>query len=381
MLRNENRPVGQVIMGIIIFYQIIMNSAWITIDTNPWWKIAGYLLYAVLLAYIAVEAWTFRFSPAQFFSELLMLGFLGIYMLLGNLTVVIVFLFAMAASFFPLRELIDVYLYGMSAGFLTVFVASLLGALPMLQLEKGFWVFGFKNPNVTGFYLIVILLLLLVKYWNRVGLKLLFFAFLISVFCAVYLEDWTALLTLIAALLMWLIDRIWPKFAYLKVNQILLKLTPFLLTALSLFIAWGWSHLEAVRKLNRVFTARPDIWNHYVTTSSPRLFGSSLPDQLTYADGAFDGAYIYYPIANGIVLTLLVLIALCVALHFMLKERQTPYIVLILALLIFAFSENPSFFAFQSPLLPMALVLGLPGFNRRVDIPALSNVDETEVVS
>lgn len=353
---------NQIVLGMTLYYQLVLNSAWVDLDANPTWKYVGYLCYAVMIVMILKQAWRHEFTVTQLVSEAGMLGFMGLFLAVGNLSVAIVFLFGIFITFMKPDTVLDTYLGALITSWLTVFLASLLGILPLYDVERGFWLFGFKNPNMTGYYLAVIVVLLLVRTWGRVDWRVVFGFGLVSGIAIWYLEDWTALLTLFVALGLWVIDYCYPRVTYAKVPRALIISAPLLLSFLAYFIAWGWAHLHIIRELNKVFTARPDIWHYYSFYFKARLIGSNLPNPLVYANGAFDGGFVYYPFTNGLLVSVVLLIALVLALHYLVRQRQTRYIALILIFLVFAFSENPSFFAFQSPLLPLVLGLALPGF-------------------
>lgn len=353
---------NEVVLGMTLYYQLVLNSSWVDLDTNPTWKYIGYLCYAVMIVAILNQAWKHEFTIPQMLSEAVMAAFMGVFLVIGNLSVAIVFLFGILVTFMKPDEVLDTYLVALITSWLTVFAASLLDLLPLYDAERGFWLFGFKNPNMTGYYLAVIMILLLVRNWGKVDWRIVLGLGLVGGVAVWYLQDWTALLTLLVALGFWVIDYCHPRFAYAKVSRTLIAGAPFLLTALAYFIAWGWAHLNIIRQLNKVFTARPDIWHYYSFYFKAKLIGSNLPNPLVYANGAFDGGFVYYPFTNGLLVSVVLLITLTAALCYLLRLKQTRYIALILVFLVFAFSENPPFFAFQSPLLPLVLGLALPGF-------------------
>lgn len=352
----HDKKYSQIILTIVLFYQIILKSGLDYIDAGPLWKYIGYLLYGVLLYLIIIKLIDSSFSLKSWLLVAMYFSILVLFLLVGNLSVASVFLFGLFSIFLTLEDVITAYLYAVVGGLITAFGLSLFGVIPIYNEAIDYWVFGFKNPNNVGYYLMVIFVLLLVKQWEKPSKYLfMYFLFMLLVDKFILFDD-TALLTSVLFIMMWVITTLAPKmFAVSYVRKIIIAV-PSLLTLLTLVLGYLYGILNFVTKVNQIFTLRPAIWKYYLTNFKPKLIGSNIPPVVSAYNNAFDGMYLYYPLANGLLVSLVLLVLLSLSLYYLLKTNNLPVLCLMLVFLVFGFSENAPAIVYSSPLFVFALM-------------------------
>lgn len=373
-----DRRLNALIFGMIIYYQIVLNSGWNYLDTISLFKFIGYALYLIALVQCSVRMWRCSLSVKQFCAigayALLMVLFLA----QGNLSVASVFVMGMLALFLTVDDVMDAFLWAIVLGMVTAFGLTLIGVLPVYNTDINFWVFGFKNPNNVGYYLTVIFGLLLVKQWRRPTWALAIYFVTITMIDWFWVEDRTAVLVSMVLVALRMISAILPRFFEWRWSRFLITASPFLLTVLTVVIGKLYGVLDIISALSKVFTSRPAIWHFYMQNFSPKLFGSNIHGEITAFRGAFDGVFLYYPMTNGIIVTLLFLSLISGLLYFLLKAKRYDVVCFILGLLLFSFSENAPFFIYSSPLLELAFLVATPGMPHQSDEPALTGFEGLE---
>lgn len=374
---NLDRHINRIIFAMTIFYQIVLNSSWSYLDTVPLWKYVGYLLYGVMLFQLAFRLMHLKMTKLQFASVLFYAGMMMLFLATGNLSVASVFLIGGFALFLSIDDILTGFLYAIVFGMLTVLGLAVVGALPFYNGDIQYWVFGFKNPNNVGYYLTLIFSLLMIKQWQHPTWGLFGFLAVSTILDKYVLHDMTALMVSFVLLILWGVARMWPKFMQLRLVRWLIIASPFLLTALTIIVGKLYTRVVLINKLNNVFTSRPAIWHYYMDHFPLKLIGSNVPSVVTVYRGAFDGVFLYYPLSNGLLVTVVLLSAISAMLYYLLKHDRIDVVCFVLSALLFAFSENAPFFIYSSPLLAMALALAAPGMKHDPSEPAFA-VDEQQ---
>jgi hypothetical protein len=377
---NIDRRINNIIFGMTIFYQIVLNSSWSYLDTVPLWKYVGYLLYGVMLFQLAVRLIHVKLTKLQLGSILFYAGMMVLFLATGNLSVASVFLLGGFALFLSVDDILTGFLYAVVLGMLTVFALAVLGALPFYNSDIQYWVFGFKNPNNVGYYFTLIFSLLMIKQWQHPTWGLFGFLVVSTVIDKYVLHDMTALMVSIVFLILWGIARKWPKFPQLRLIRWTIIASPFLLTFLTVLIGKMYTHVGFIYKLDDIFTSRPAIWHYYMDHFPMKLLGGNIPSVVTVYRGAFDGVFLYYPLTNGLIVTVVLLLAISAMLYYLLKHDRIDVVCFVLSALLFAFSENAPFFIYSSPLLVIALALATPGMKHDPNEPAIMVDDHQGIV-
>lgn len=377
---NLDRRINRIIFSMTIFYQIVLNSSWSYLDTVPLWKYVGYFLYAIMLFQLAMRLTRVSLTKLQFGSIAVYAGMMVLFLATGNLSVASVFLVGGFALFLSVDDILEGFLYATIFGMVTVFGLAVLKILPMYNTDIQYWVFGFKNPNNVGYYFTVIFSILLIRQWKRPSNGLWIFFIVAALIDKYWLHDMTALLVSTVVVLLYGIHKVWPKFVHLRVVQWLIIASPFLLTALTVLIGKLYGRVSIINTINNIFTSRPAIWGYYMQHFPVKLIGSNVPKVVTVYRGAFDGVFLYYPLSNGILVTVVLLTAISAALYYLLKHNRIDIVVFVISALLFAFSENAPFFVYSSPLLIIALSLAAPGTLHQPDRPALQVNERTGTV-
>lgn len=364
------RNMGTMLLGMLIFYQIVLNSQWDILYQGSIWKLTGYFLYAVLVCFLVISFWQVKLQMKQLIALIGLLAVGGIYLILGNLSVAIVFIFGAFALFLNVRDVLNAYFKATGLGILTVVIMALAGLLPMYDKINEFWLIGFKNPNILGYYLLLTVVLLFVRDWNQISWLHFMFWLGAVVFDLWVLDDKTATMGLLLLALLWLVLR---KAGFIKQRlfNYAIVVTPLLLTGAAYAIGFAWGRVNFIYRLNDIFTSRPVIWNYYMGNYPLKLLRGSLPKTLTFARGALDGAYVYYPYSNGLLVSIILIVLLISSLYYLVRQARWDLVSMQLILLVVAFSENAPFFVFQSPLLVLAIMVGMFGVNHGVTVPPL----------
>lgn len=368
------KKINTIILGMVVYYQVVLNSAWQYLETGPLWKIIGYALYAAVLYQIIFRIFHRKFSVGGWLTLGVFGSLMMLFLVMGNLAVASVFLLGLFAVMLDSEHIVDAFLYGIIAAMVTVFGMALLRILPLYNTDIQYWVFGFKNPNNVGYYLLLTFALLLVKQWKRPSWSLLIFWLVSSYLDVVWLVDDTALLVSLVLLGLWGISVAWPHFFTYHWVQFLIVCIPVGFTLLSVAIGKLFGRLDILYKLNRVFTLRPAIWHYYLSSYHIKLFGSNVPQNVSAFDGALDGMYIYFPFINGLVVSIVVLAIVTFSLKRLTSVRNVPILCLMITLLVFGLSENAPAIVYTSPLLLLAMHYGTPILGA---LSASSSVPET----
>lgn len=257
------RNMGTMLLGMLIFYQIVLNSQWDILYQGSIWKLTGYFLYAVLVCFLVISFWQVKLQMKQLIALIGLLAVGGIYLILGNLSVAIVFIFGAFALFLNVRDVLNAYFKATGLGILTVVIMALAGLLPMYDKINEFWLIGFKNPNILGYYLLLTVVLLFVRDWNQISWLHFMFWLGAVVFDLWVLDDKTATMGLLLLALLWLVLR---KAGFIKQRlfNYAIVVTPLLLTGAAYAIGFAWGRVNFIYRLNDIFTSRPVIWNYYM---------------------------------------------------------------------------------------------------------------------
>lgn len=366
-----DRRINKMIFSMTIFYQIVLNSSWAYLDTIPLWKYVGYVLYAIL-----VFQFTSRLIHAKItIIQILALGsgafLMCLFLIKGNLSVASVFIISGFALLLSVEDVLDGFFYAVIFSMLAVFLLAILGILPLYNGDIQYWVFGFKNPNNVGYYLSLIFSLLLIKQWQSPSKGAWYFLLVSLLIDKYWLHDTTALLVSLFLVAFWKITRLWPQVTQYRFIKWIVISSPFLLTMLAVIIGKLYGRFAIIYRINDVFTSRPAIWHYYMLHFPLKMVGGNVPNTVSVFRGAFDGAFIYYPLTNGLLVTFVLLLSISAALYYLLKAKRLDVLSFLLGALLFAFSENAPFFVYSSPLLIIALILAAPGTPHKPDSPAL----------
>ncbi|ANK62508.1 hypothetical protein AYR56_10135 [Loigolactobacillus backii] len=359
----------QIILGIIVFYQFFIGSYWSTINTSSVWKYVSYFLYALLAL-----VWFFfflrsKFSLKQLIFVCILLSLAIFFAFKQSSNVAVIFLVGLYSLNLNLRRLVSTYLYASLAAICFIATLSIFGVLPKVVNVLGinYMTLGFTNPNNTGMLLVTICLLTLTLEWEK---RMPFFSILESLFVGFFilkeLQDSTAIIMLIGMFMLWLVSRSPINFYNWKIVRFVCTMLPIELTLIAFWIGNNFGKYYILNKLDSVFTSRPSIWHYYLNLYPLKLLGNQLQQVIsmgyntTVGNGAFDGAYIVFPIMYGTLAFAIVLFILSFAMRTLLQIKDIALISLFIILLFSGFSENSLMYAFATPILPISFVLCSP---------------------
>ena len=342
----------------LIFYQVILTSMWQEEYTNKIWKLVGYAIYGVLLFLIIYQVIKFHsLVEKQIALYLVVCGLIFfIYMYKGFLDIAIAFLVCASVVFINTSDLFKCYFLGISGGMVVVF---LLAALSVLSNYNKRWIFsfGFKNPNTLGFYIILIFLMVLYLVDKKMNVLATAAFVLILFFLKIELHDVTAMMILFVGYFCYVFSGFGKKLLKFSIVKWTITVVPLILTVVTYWVGLNYYNYSWMYKLNNIFTSRPIIWNYYLNSYPLRMTGTVIPKDLRVSRGAFDGAYLYFPMIKGLLPFAFILILAIFALYKTTKNNEYFLTVILVLMLVFAFSENTPFIVHQSPLIPLVALL------------------------
>lgn len=367
---SRSRKSIMAILSLTIFYQIVLTSSWETIYTSRIWNYIGYFLYVILFLTLFFVIFKVQLPKKQMLIFLVFFSMMACYVALGNLYVATSFLIGLYIFMLGYKDVLKAYFIAILAGISVVSLLVFLKILP-IQNSLGFTAFGFKNQNSFGFYLAVMYLIYIVLSWDSARFIAILVGMLLSAFMVFILQDGTALIMLISMMLFLIFKKLVKRLIELKFFRLLIYLVPTFFTVLTFWVGNNYGRNYWVTKLDEIFTSRPVIWHYYLTNYQFNLFGKDLSD-ITAFKGAFDGAFLYYPLVNGILVSIIILFALTRSLKILTIEQNLAVLSMFLVLLLAAFSENSPGVFYQSPLLPLAFMFATVGkSNFNIENPSL----------
>ena len=165
--------------------------------------------------------------------------------------------------------------------FLFISLSHLLGLTVInnfVENGKVLYSFGFKNPNTTGFYLILMFLEYLYIIKDKISIKKIFLPIVICLYLIYLTNSRTALLGLVLFILIYMFFSIFKKHFYRKNKKIYLVYLLFvILSLLSLYITILYVNGSAlILELDKILSARIWIQSYYYKLYSISIFGNNL---------------------------------------------------------------------------------------------------------
>lgn len=342
----------------VIFYQVFLTSMWQETYTSKIWKLLGYLLYGLLLLSLLyqLKMCHSELRKTTMFYLLFCAIFFSIYMYKGYLDIAVTFLICAAVIFLSINDLLKNYFFGISGGMILVFLCAAVTMIPNYN-KRWIFSFGFKNPNTFGFYLILLYFLFLYLINKKMKISATVAFVILTLFLKFELDDVTATIALFIGFICYILLPFGKKILKFNMVKWFINFLPILFTFLTYWIGINYFNYGWMYELNNVFTSRPIIWNYYLNNYSFHLTGTDIPKDISVSRGAFDGAYLYYPMLKGIVPFIFILALAVIALEKINKNNLYFLTVILVLLLFFAFSENTSFIVYQSPFIPLVTLV------------------------
>ena len=283
----------------------------------------------------------FYFLGLIFFSLVLSLIF-------KSYSIVLLYLCGISAFNFSSRELVKVYFY---STFIGVVVSAMFGILGIINFSN----LGFTSKNAIGFFIFSESLLYL--YLNSDFRKVIkVFILLILFFIEFFIvKDRTAGILSIIYLVIVLNKRM------LK-NKLTVML-PFILAIVSMFLGEkftldsGW-----MSSLNRVLSNRLLFWNFNLNLYGIKFFPQKIETtSVLLSNGSFttnylDNGYLNFLIGIGYFQTIFLLLILCVAIKNIIIQNKYNELVIIVILLLYAFTEKVVFSPICCILFPLCFL-------------------------
>lgn len=362
---NVNRA-KYLLLGLLVYLNILQSSFSGTSDLNFSKKIIGYIPLFIMIGLTIIE---FIFTKGNVYNYICYLSYAllaVIFIIRGSnsLTVGVWFLLGFSSWKLEINGILKTYGLTILISCITVITLAFMHKLPMYDNSGyGLLSYGFGNPNTLGFYVTLLVLIFIYFYWAQSVYKVLVPVIISFVLVNFKLYDHTASLVILTMFLFYLANKINPKIFASKILRFFNALLPIILALFAYFVGKNFGRYNFISELNQLVRMRPQIWNYYLFHYPIRLFGSviSNPIQMganyTVGQGAFDGSYIYYPVKYGLIATAIVLLLLCVSIFKAQKANNFSLVAFLIAMTISGFSESLLFNSFQSPIIMMACLI------------------------
>lgn len=277
-------------------------------------------------------------------------------------------------------EVLDVYKYVIIGQLVVCFICGLLGFTPMYNVQDGVITFGFVNENSFGMLLAVLCLLFFFKNGTFKFRKanLLFFALTILIESLLIHDD-----TAIVMFVMFWIIILLNSTRFFKDNLILKTIytvLPAFLCVLAFYVGFHYSVVGSnwLNLLNNIATARPYIWNYYLTIQPLKLFKNYFVLDKNINYGAFDGAYVYLGFFEGLIMLSIIVVGLCLANYRLIKNNQYSSLTFMLIFEVAGFSENVLINQSQSFALAFAILAFYKGWLDKRQVVIRDNISKLE---
>lgn len=342
-----------------IAFQIIYNSLWKIVYPNRIWLYLYFSSFFILFIMILIQFFLNKFSLKEwlYFLFIFILSILGLKF--ANVMILTIILYAMYVFFLNYQEVISVFLKGTFIGFFSVILLAFGNFLPMYESIKGYLTFGFRNPNTTGYYALILAIGYIVTKWYKPNKRMWFFYAIVIIFEIYFMKDSTALVMALIFLILYVVLKNKPNIFKNLIIRVTTCLLPILLTIISFYLALT-ERSSNILRWNDLFTNRLNIWHYYAQNYPPQLLPQKIIPFAGWIDNvpghnAFDGAYIYFPVYNGYLFFSIFLVLLCLFLWKCLKNQRYDLLAIAITIIISGFSENLIFSAYQSPVIVMAV--------------------------
>lgn len=347
---------------IFIFYFIFYNSSIRHAVVSPVWSAINYgcmfLLFTTVFLYSVTENTSIRLGD---FFYLFTLGSIGFFNLaIHQVNLANLFFLAIVVYFMRFETVIHIFFIAVFAASFIVFILSIMGMLPIYSSVTNTYVFGFVNSNTIGYYVASLGIYSILLSWSAPSLRLWFFYVVCVMLTLFVFKDYTAFLMLI---IFYSLRLLILKIDWLFYNRVMMWVWVFMPIELGWLTFWVSKNVAGSSwgySVNQLLSWRPNIWQYYLQNYSPKLLPQNVLEGLTsnlsiVGHGAFDGAYISFPVLYGWGESFLILIAVIIYLKNLFLIRNSKQIVFAITILVIGFSENIAFSSYQSPMILVAM--------------------------
>lgn len=337
-----------------IFYHVFISSYWLNLHDSILESAIGFALPGLL----GIVSFFTMLKNKKSYQDLLIPGIILIFVVLSviivNINMLKFFIICLATVQIDKNRILKTYFYGIGAAVIGVFVLCLLKVLPMIN-DDAFITYGFRSPNSIGFYLLLLYGIYLILSQSKHWLVNLGLFILLAYVTFLEMEDHTAFLLLFMIYFLDILRPIGQWVVKWPIIKWLMALVPLFFTGITFWIGNNFFNYHWMIRLNKYFTSRPANWNYWMTNFDFSLFGMKIPTDVTFGHGALDGAFFTFPLFNGYLIYLAVLLVLSIGIFNITKNQEYVILVFVLTLLVFSISENGAFKNLYCPLIPLCL--------------------------
>jgi hypothetical protein len=256
--------------------------------------------------------------------------------------------FVMAAKDIDVKRLFKVTLVVTATSVILLMILSAAGILGVNYIEADFrtthaairsvekrYCYGLGHPNSFYCMLLCILLLALYVYWEKLRIYTLLIAEAVGLFFFITTGSRTGFIVYTLAIASALLLKVLPSLEKGRIIYIIIGLTVFVLTALSvisnatLHKLWGAVYV----KLDQIFTSRFTAAGVYGNISEWRLF--SKPDNIEYFDMGYSRLFYWY----GWIPAILCIIAVLLLIYCCYKKKDAKACLMIFMLAVYTMFE------------------------------------------
>lgn len=337
-----------------IFYHVFISSYWLNIHDSIIWSAIGFILPGILGVLSFFELFKNNMSTDEYILPGIILFFVVLSAVTLNIDMLKFFIICLATSQMDKIKILKTYFLGVVSSIIFVMVLCLFKVLPMINNDD-FVTYGFRNPNSIGFYLLMLFGICLVLGITR-SIFLNLGLFVVIAYTTFFeMEDHTAFILLFLLYFLYIFQFVGKKVIQWQPVKYFIFLIPYMFTLLTFWIGSNFFNYRWMITLNNYFTSRPANWNYWMTNFDFLPLGIKMPTNVTFGHGALDGAFFTFPLFNGYLFFISVLLIISFGIFRMAHNQEYLLLIFILILLLFSISENGAFKNLYCPLVPLCL--------------------------
>ena len=340
IMMKENRPLPTFFVLIWGVYFCSYALLWMSsLNANGNVKTAVTLIQLATMAALAVYIVSRRVS---LWHLLFLCLVAAVELKVQNRDLLLFVLFAYAAKDIDFRRFVRVDLILRS-----VMLAVILGgcALGLIKNVTGYYhhtykeAWGFRHPNTYATYVFIIV----AEVFLLAGTAMRLWRYAVAVFAVILVmpvtHSRTSLICLLAAVLCFFLNRIFPAFMRSRPVKWLLAISPALLLSISVLLTEMYIRKNPLAfKISKMLSGRIYLQSYYWKRYPVNLFGRRMAEALT-TERVLDSGYIRCLLQNGLIFTIFLCVAYALVILWAYRMRQYEIAFFAVFFIIYGFME------------------------------------------
>lgn len=299
----------------------------------------------ILICGLLVAGFTYDIIHINNKYQIIYLAFLFLIILIwkSNRTTIAIVMLGLLFMMISPEKTVYMYRWILTIQTIIGMLLSIIGLIPIRDERTGVLSLGFSNENGLGAVLEIIAITLIFDLKNgKLTLtasksRWLFLAFVV-LFDSLIINDNTAVLTILILLILLMVKKVLVRSTLMKMVIVVL---PIIISSFAIWIGINYNSTSTwMYKLNNAVTQRIFIWNYYFHNYPIQWMPNNWEFNSQIYWGFFDGAYTYFIINKGILLSILLILGLCICNFQLISWKKWNLLLIMLAIEIAGFSEN-----------------------------------------